>query len=194
MEKRHCPCLIYTRPSNVGPFETFVSFYWHCKITGSNKCVFLCWLIQCTAIYDFFFTLSSKFLHPFSFFISLIIFNNRWLSSTCLQCRFFKRKPIIRLVVFREIYIVVQFFPWFKFYFPLFKTHYHTLPYPKQRKIKFKPRKTLNHNIYSYFEKGCRKKCTWQSWKALWVVLSSLFFREIWKNWHERPWKCVCEC
>ena len=42
--------------------------------------------------------------------------------------------------------------------------------------------------LYSYFEKGCRKKCTRQSWKALWVVLSSPFFREIWKNWHERPW------
>ena len=36
--------------------------------------------------------------------------------------------------------------------------------------------------LYSYFEKGCRKKYTRQSWKALWVVLSSLFFREIWKN------------
>ena len=47
---------------------------------------------------------------------------------------------------------------------------------------------------YSYFEKGCREKYTRQSWKALWVVLSSLFFKEIWKNWHERPWKCVCEC
>ena len=32
--------------------------------------------------------------------------------------------------------------------------------------------------IYSYFEKGCRKKCTRQSWKILWVVLSSLFFRK----------------
>ena len=32
---------------------------------------------------------------------------------------------------------------------------------------------------YSYFEKGCRKKCTRQSRKALWVVLDSLFFREI---------------
>ena len=53
----------------------------------------------------------------------------------------------------------------------------------------------LNLNrTYSYFEKGCRKKCTRQSRKALWVVLSSLFFKEIWKNWHERPWKCVCEC
>ena len=20
------------------------------------------------------------------------------------------------------------------------------------------------------------------------------FFKEIWKNWHQRPWKCVCEC
>ena len=47
---------------------------------------------------------------------------------------------------------------------------------------------------YSYFEKGCRKKCKRQSRKALWVVLSSLFFEEIWKNWYERPWKCVCEC
>ena len=36
--------------------------------------------------------------------------------------------------------------------------------------------------IYSYFEKGCWKKCTRQSQKVLWVVLSSLFFTEIWKN------------
>ena len=35
---------------------------------------------------------------------------------------------------------------------------------------------------YSYFEKGCRKNCTRQSRKVLWVVLSSLFFKEIWKN------------
>ena len=54
--------------------------------------------------------------------------------------------------------------------------------------------KCKSWQVYSYFEKGCREKCTQQSWKALWVVLSSLFFREIWKNWHERPWKCVCEC
>ena len=32
--------------------------------------------------------------------------------------------------------------------------------------------------VYSYFEKGCLKKCTWQSRKALWVVLISLFFKE----------------
>ena len=32
--------------------------------------------------------------------------------------------------------------------------------------------------VFSYFEKGCRKKCTRQSRKGLWVVLSSLFFEE----------------
>ena len=52
------------------------------------------------------------------------------------------------------IYVVLQFCPWCKFYFPLFKTHYHTLSYitipPKQRKIKFAPRTKLHHNIYIY--------------------------------------------
>ena len=27
-----------------------------------------------------------------------------------------------------DVYVVVQIYPWFKFYFSLFKTHYHTLP------------------------------------------------------------------
>ena len=35
--------------------------------------------------------------------------------------------------------VVVQFYPWFNFYFPLFSTHYHTLPYTKTKEIK------LNH-------------------------------------------------
>ena len=51
--------------------------------------------------------------------------------------------------------------------------------------------KSLRQNAlyaYSYFEKGCRKKCTRQSRKVLWVVLRSLFFTEILKEWHERPW------
>ena len=42
--------------------------------------------------------------------------------------------------------VVVQFYPWFKFYFLCFKLiiiHYHT---PKQREIKFEPRIKLNHN------------------------------------------------
>ena len=40
----------------------------------------------------------------------------------------------------------------------------------------------LCNQVYSYFEKGCQKKCMWQSQKVLWVVLSSLLFKEIWKN------------
>ena len=31
--------------------------------------------------------------------------------------------------------------------------------------------------VYSYFGKGCRKKCTRQTRKVLWVVLSSLLFK-----------------
>ena len=42
--------------------------------------------------------------------------------------------------------------------------------------------------LYSYFENGCRKTWTRQSRKVLWVVLRSLFFIEILKEWHERPW------
>ena len=46
-------------------------------------------------------------------------------------------------------YVVVQFYPWFKFYFPLFTIfiiiRYHT---QKQMKIKFEPRIKLNHNRY----------------------------------------------
>ena len=36
--------------------------------------------------------------------------------------------------------------------------------------------------IYGYFEKGCRKKCTRQSRKVLWVALRAMFFKETWKN------------
>ena len=43
----------------------------------------------------------------------------------------------------------------------------HTDPYEHKRKIEKKKRKL---NIYNYFEKGCRKRCTQQSQKALWVV------------------------
>ena len=34
------------------------------------------------------------------------------------------------------IYVVVQFYPRFKFYFPLYKTYYHTLSYPKTKENK----------------------------------------------------------
>ena len=33
---------------------------------------------------------------------------------------------------------MVQFYPWSKFYFPLFQTHYRTLPYPKTNENKLK--------------------------------------------------------
>ena len=46
-------------------------------------------------------------------------------------------------------------------------------------------------SIYSYFEKGCRIKCTRQPRKVLWVVLSSLFFQRNLVEWQERPWT-VC--
>ena len=36
--------------------------------------------------------------------------------------------------------------------------------------------------IYSSFEKGCRKKCTRQPQKVLWVGFRSLVFKEISKN------------
>ena len=44
---------------------------------------------------------------------------------------------------------------------------------------------------YSYFKKGCRKKCTRQSRKALWVVLSSLFFK---RNLNELAGKAMEMC
>ena len=44
----------------------------------------------------------------------------------------------------------------------------------------------LGYPFYIYIQLfrdwGCRKKCTQQSRKVLWVVLSSLFLKGIWKN------------
>ena len=56
-----------------------------------------------------------------------------------------------------SVLIVVQFHPWFKFYFLCFKrivihVHYHT---QKQNKIKFKPRMELN------LERHPNKRGTW---------------------------------
>ena len=55
------------------------------------------------------------------------------------------------------------------------ENHYHRAAWPS---LNF----DFMKHIYSYFEKGCRKKCTQESRKVLWVVLSSLFFKEIWNN------------
>ena len=41
-----------------------------------------------------------------------------------------------RKAVCFNIYVVVQFYPWFNFYFPLFQTHYHMLPCPKTKENK----------------------------------------------------------
>ena len=48
-----------------------------------------------------------------------------------------------------NVNVVVQFYPWFEFHFPLFKNHYYIIHYQaqKQKKIKFKPRIKLNQNI-----------------------------------------------
>ena len=45
----------------------------------------------------------------------------------------------------KDIYVVVQFYSWFNFYFPLFYTHYHALPYTKTKESE--PRIKLNHHI-----------------------------------------------
>ena len=52
----------------------------------------------------------------------------------------------------------------------------------RKRPVSQATRLVLVVPAYSYFEKGCRKRCTRQSQKVLWVGLSSLFFKEIWKN------------
>ena len=52
-----------------------------------------------------------------------------------------------------SVYVVVQFYPWFKFFFLLFQPHYHVIIIhyhtQKQKKRKFEPRIKLNHNIYT---------------------------------------------
>ena len=39
--------------------------------------------------------------------------------------------------------------------------------------------------INSWIEEGCQIKYMRQAQKVLWVVLSSLFFKEIWKKWQD---------
>ena len=57
-----------------------------------------------------------------------------------------------------NVYVVVQFYPWFKFYFPLFLGMVICMIMSlKQRKINFEPRIKLNHNIYIVQEINCFK-------------------------------------
>ena len=44
--------------------------------------------------------------------------------------------------------VVVQFYPWIKFYFLLFQTRYHTLPYTITKENKIQTKDKLNHNKY----------------------------------------------
>ena len=66
-----------------------------------------------------------------------------------------------------EIYVMVQFYTWFKFYFLLFHMHYHiiTIHYHtwKQKSTKFEPRIKLNHNIYQFTWKIFTHNCNMQN-------------------------------
>ena len=49
------------------------------------------------------------------------------------------------------VYVVVQNFSWFKFYFLLFQTHYHTLSSPKTKENKILTKdKFEQQHIYIY--------------------------------------------
>lgn len=64
----------------------------------------------------------------------------------------------------RWIGSVVQFYAWFKFYFPLIQNHYHTLQYPKKKKkkVKFEPRTKSNHDIGATTKPNRNKQfCPW---------------------------------
>ena len=64
-----------------------------------------------------------------------------WLPSPCrVESELVDAAPAFLIRISMNVEVVVQFYPWFKFYFPLFQTHYHTLPTAKQRKIKFNQR------------------------------------------------------
>ena len=50
-----------------------------------------------------------------------------------IQYNFFYLRCLGPSTIMHNVCVVAQFFPWFKFYFPLFQAHYHTLPYPKTK-------------------------------------------------------------
>ena len=73
------------------------------------------------------------------------------------------------------IHAVVQFYPWFKVYFPLSQTHFQHYHTQEQyiKKKKFKPRVNLNRKIYTRIKPLCpmqsvnRKRCDPMK---LWVI------------------------
>ena len=76
----------------------------------------------------------------------------------------------------QSVYILVKFCRWFKFSFLLFQT---TIP-PKQRKIKFKPRIKLIHNIHIWSSDLRRRKQHLDSWlgKEALLILSYHLFQD----------------
>ena len=81
-----------------------------------------------------------------------------------------------------NVSVGVQFYPWFKFYFVLFQTHYHIIIIyfhtQKQKKTKFQPRIKLKHNI-SIIRR-------WKLVKHLFVSLETIDekWMSIWKTQH----------
>ena len=76
-------------------------------------------------------------------------------TTTLAVFSFFKRELMIMYGTGVYVCVVVQFYPWFKFSFLLFQTHYHVIIIhyhtQKQKKRKFEPRIKLNHNICKSF-------------------------------------------
>ena len=62
------------------------------------------------------------------------------------------------------IYVVAQFYPWFKFYFPLFQTHNHTLPYPKTESFLWLDRLPRSFAGGSSMEKALNLRLFAKSW------------------------------
>ena len=58
---------------------------------------------------------------------------------------------IVRVTGYTVYNVVVQFYPSFKFYFPLFQTRYHTLPVQIKEK-KIKPRKIESQHYYNWIQ------------------------------------------
>ena len=74
---------------------------------------------------------------------------------------------------------------------PRYNEHSLSVPWPfvissnrstdRLKPLSIHRQRKITSSLYSHCEKG-RKKCTRQFRKLLWMILSSLFFKEIWKN------------
>ena len=55
------------------------------------------------------------------------------------------------------------FYPWFKFYFLVFQTHYHVIIIhyhtQKQKTIEFEPRIKLNYNVHVFYGEKIGYSC-----------------------------------